>query len=206
MTLTRNQKFYSGAMVVALLGLVWDRASVGPKAAEASAVGSLLMQSPLIAASEVQSGRDDSSSANVAGHHFSQRLAVLAKDQQLDPNVSENAFGVPKAWVAKPINPASVTDASAISGPRSRRVEAFREHHLGAVMVGLRGYANVDGQGVFVGEVFDDFKLLSVTKMAAVFEWEGVQVELRLAVDSKLNRKGSLIENSAPQNGTTPLK
>ncbi len=206
MTLTRTQKIYGGAMIVALLGLVWDRASVGPKAAEASAGGGLLMQSPLIAASEGRTGHDDSSSASVAGHHFSQRLAVLAKDQQLDPNVSGNAFGVSKAWVAKPVKPASVADASVIQGPSPKRVEAFREHHLGAVMVGLRGYANVDGQGVFVGEVFDDFKLLSVTKTAAVFECEGVQVQLRLALDPKLNRKGSLIENSAPRNGTTPLK
>jgi hypothetical protein len=79
--------------------------------------------------------------------------------------------------------------------------EAFRKHRLEAVMVGLRGYANVDGQGVFVGETFDGGTLLSVTKASAVFRLEGLRIELRLNAESTVNRKGMVIENSSPRGG-----
>ena len=133
-------------------------------------------------------------------------MAILARDEQLDLTACDNAFGLPQKWVTRAVDPISPTVTAPLPTPNQKRVDSFRQHRLNAVMVGKRGYANLDGQGVFIGEFFDDFKLVSVTKTAAVFELEGSRVELRLTDESKLNRKGSVIENAAPRNSATPLK
>ncbi len=209
MKLTRTQKIYATVMALAAGALVWDRAGGAPATAEASAGKALLLQTSAKAVAETRSSREDSNTsfaASAAGHRFRQRLAILARDEQLDPNLSTNAFALSTKWVTKPVDPTSSVVGPPLPGLNEKRLDAFRQHHLAAVMVGHRGYANVDGQGVFVGETFDEFRLLSVTKSAARFGFEGLEVELHLLADAKLNHKGSVIENAVPRNGTIPLK
>ena len=209
MTLTRTQKIYGAVMIVAAGALVWDRSSTGPAKAVASAGDSPLLQSTPKPIADIRSGRDDSSNsfaASAAGNRFRQRMAILARDEQLDPAAAENAFGLPKKWLTKPLDPALETVNSPVLSQTQTRIETFRQHHLAAVMVGHRGYANVDGQGIFVGESLDGFKLISVTKTTALFELDGSPLELHLVSEIKVNRKGSVIENAAPRSGSGPLK
>jgi hypothetical protein len=196
MTLTKSQKIYGAAMLVAAGAFVWDRATSGPAPVEASAprkeTPALLETSSLITIPELPADRNG----------LSQRLSSLARQQCLDAAAPDNAFGIPPEWL--PEKPAPVPTVPVVPAEvetNKRLAEAFRSHRLDAVMVGLRGYANVDGQGVFIGETFDKFTLLSVTKSSAIFGLDGVQVELRLAVDAKINRKGGVIDNASPRRG-----
>jgi len=209
MKLTRTQKIYGAVMIVAVGALVWDRSSTGPTAALASAGDSLLLQSAPKPIADIRTGRDDPSNsfaASAAGNRFRQRLAILARDERLEAGVAENAFGLPKKWLTKPVDPVLETGNATVPTQTQTRIETFRQHHLAAVMVGHRGYANVDGQGIFVGESLDGFKLISVTKTTALFELDGSPLELHLVSEIKVNRKSSVIENAAPRSGVGALK
>lgn len=202
MTLTKSQKIYGAVMLVAAGAFVWDRATSGPTAVEANAPNketAALKETPAL----LESGSSIVIPELPADRNgLSERLSNLARQQCLDAGAPENAFGIPPEWL--PAKPAPVVAVAAVPvevETNKKLAEAFRGHRLDAVMVGLRGYANVDGQGVFVGETFDKFTLLSVTKSSAIFGLDGVRVELRLAVDSKLNRKGGVIDNASPRRG-----
>jgi hypothetical protein len=192
MTLTKSQKIYGAVMLVAAGAFAWDRATSGPTAVEASKETPVLLESGSMTIPELPADRNG----------LGERLSSLAREKCLDAAGSENAFGIPPEWLPEKIAPVpTVPVVPAEAEANKKLAEAFRSHRLDAVMVGLRGYANVDGQGVFVGETFDKFTLLSVTKSSAIFGLDGVQVELRLAVDSKMNRKGGVIDNASPRRG-----
>ena len=195
MTLTKSQKMYGAVMLLAAGAFVYDRATSGPSVAEAIAAKDALPVSEplsLVIGPEGLIERDGLNS----------RLANLARAQCLDSSSSDNAFAMPPVWAPAMWQEATQNSVTPSDIEANKMlVDAFRLHHLDAVIVGQRGYANVDGQGVFAGESLEGFKLLYVTKSSAVFGLEGMRVELRLPIDSKLRGKGGVIENGPKRAG-----
>jgi hypothetical protein len=195
MAVTRSQKISGAVLAIAVGAFVWDRSSSGSIAAGVSAPASLLV------AHEPGSGGGDVGKTNLDGlwrAQLASRLSAIARAQCLDASCPEDAFATLTPWVIeKPVEVAPVAGSS--QNGNKELADAFRHHHLDAVVVGRRGYANVEGQGIFVGEIFDGFTLVSVTKSSAVFGRDTARVELKLRLDSKLNHVGSMIENASPR-------
>jgi hypothetical protein len=196
MTVTRSQKACGVVLAVAVTAFVWDRSSSGSPAAASAAPASLLVPHEPVAAGSDAGKTNTSDALWRAG--WASRLNAIAREQCLDASGAGDAFAISTPWtVEKPVEVIASTQPAV--NVNKELADAFRRHRLDAVVVGHRGYANVEGQGIFVGEVFDGFKLMSVTKSTALFGLDNTRVELKLHVDSKLNRVGGVIENASPR-------
>jgi hypothetical protein len=193
------QKVYGALLLAAVGGFIWDRMSSGPAAVEANASPDLVVPRDANSAS----GGIKAAPADVLGRSaWRQRLALLASNECLDPSSVPDAFEASEAWAnGKIANPAPAPSTQPDSKVNAELAAAFRKHRLDVVMVGARGYANVDGQGIFVGEMLDGFTLMQVTQKTAVFSRENLRVELRLPTDATLKHRGSIIENASPKSG-----
>ena len=200
MALTKAQKIYGAILAAAVGAFVSDRSASGPVPASAASLVVPHDSTPLVK-STLKSGTGETGAnfSLLARDGSTRRLEALARTECLDPSASDNAFELSPEWgLGSAGEPKADSAVKPITEATLKVAEAFRKHRLDAVMVGLRGYANVDGQGVFIGETFDGGTLLWVTKTSAVFGLEGLRVELRLNVESTVNRKGTVIENSSP--------
>ena len=204
MKLTKQQKIYGAVMVLAGGAFIWDRATSGPAKVEGQTPADLLVQHDRPAAMGAPSlplNSTGTASPSGAQRGVEQRLAAVAGAECLDPSSADDAFALSAMWRAKRLpEPADPGPSVKPIDPRADREMAaafIKRHQLGAVMVrGNRGYAIIDKTGVFVGQTYDHFKLLSVTKTAAVFACGEVRVELRLEGSATLKGDGGVIENA----------
>lgn len=198
MTLTRSQKMYVAVLAVAAAAFVYDRATSAPTAAQgASGAKDAALAVTDFAPSPFPplalSGTAEQGGLNI-------RLQDLARTRCLDASAPENAFSLPPTWPMPKVAEREQVAADMAQTEMNRKlIDAFRQHRLEAVVVGQKGYANVDGQGVFVGETVDRFTLLSVTKSSAVFGLDQLRVELELPNNSRLHGRGNLLEHPSPR-------
>ena len=202
MTLTKAQKIYGAALILAAGAFAWDRWSSGSAPAEAAAAVSFAVPRD----AKVGAVKAQVLDAPARAGWF-QRLARLASDACLDASNPDNAFE-PPGWGHERVNDSNpaTTIAEARSKADIEAADAFRKHRLDMVMTGPRAYANVDGQGLFIGEVFDGFTLARVTKSTAVFARDQIRVELHLSTEANIKRRGTLIDNSSPKSGNRGIE
>ena len=127
-----------------------------------------------------------------------QRLQIIARQDCLDLSELQNSFEAPRAWIAsgleaaeKPVITPEIADAQRMA----QKIQEFKKEHARSIFVGPRAYVFVNGQGIFVGEKYDDFTLVAVEKDRALFELGGSQVTIPLVEDLKIQRNGSVIQN-----------
>jgi hypothetical protein len=188
MSLSRKQIIYGTVLALAAGAFVWDRATSGPQ--PAAAANELLIQpaaqKPAGAAkASTPSEASPAHAEAVAGSStLRERLSAAAKANQIESGSALNAFSLQEGWIPKKAaDPTPTTVKPVAIDPDQKLVEAFRKHHLDGVVVGSghTSYAIVDHNIVYVGQTYRQFKLLSVTKAAALFALRDARVELRLA-------------------------
>ncbi len=215
MKITKEQKIYGSVLVLAIGAFLFDRTLFQPAPAEAQPAAELLIKT----ANDVKGGAGGARAAQAkgatqasspilgVGRGLAQRLAAAAKRQCLDVNCPDDAFALAPVWwsvktvEAPVIGPGSRTD---ISNDDRERAADFARHQLDAVIIrGQVGYAIIDKtEGVYVGETFDKFKLVSVTRTSATFVSGPVRVVLRLHADSKLKGDDGVITDKPGRHQT----
>ena len=107
------------------------------------------------------------------------RLQGLAVAHRLNLSEVDDAFDPPATWKQQE-QTIRVLKRSQV------RANDFRQsHQLTAVLTaGKRGLAVLGGKPVRIGQTIDGFTLVDVAKRSAVFEAEGVRVELSLRSES----------------------
>jgi hypothetical protein len=167
MKLSKERRVY--AAILGLAGAAWvgDRVlfSGGPQPASAGAVPAEQAPAPAPIAK-----------AAPVGVPLADRLERLRQSQ---PGSAEDAFAVPDEWRPK----AAAAKAEAAAPPRFD-AEAFKSaHRLTTVLKGTRGnFAVIDGGSLRTpGQELDGMILREVTSESAVFERDGVLVELRIS-------------------------
>jgi hypothetical protein len=194
MGLNKKQLAYGGVLAVAAGAFLWDRVTSTPMPAEAASAAVASAAKPAEAPVASASPGAARQSAHVGGtsnrENVADRLKSAAATHGLNVDEIADAFAVPADWVPK------AAAASGKTPDNNEDVEAARafaeKHVLNAVMVqSRRGYAIVDGQGVFVGSTVGKYKLMSVTKETAIFARDTVRVELRLGEKPRVWRESA---------------
>jgi hypothetical protein len=209
--ITKEQKIYGAVLALAALALLCDRAFFQPAVAEAHSSADLLIKRPTDDArpgtpgprgAHPKGASSASSPILGAGRGLAQRLVSSAKVRCVDVNCPDDAFALAPIWwatTAPEIKVIGLSRKTDISDADHERAAAFARHRLDAVIIrGQSGYVIIDKtEGVYVGETFEHFKLVSVTKTSATFVSGPVRVELRIQGDSKLKGGSGVIENTA---------
>jgi hypothetical protein len=146
------------------LALTVDRVFLLPQAAEARAPTGVEATPVSAVAPE-----DDAACESAIRDELAKGLRALAAERGIRPEEVADAFEPPSDWIVlEPDDPDS---------PKER----FRsEHLLGGTFVGERSHAIVDRERLSLGESIDGFTLVSVGPRSALFERDGVEVELTL--------------------------
>jgi hypothetical protein len=204
MKLNRKQSIYGGVMIVAAVAFAWDRIRSGPTTpatAEASAqpaADPLIRQKPTAIPKAPRGSGPTATTVAAKAVPLAERLFAVARANNLDSSHADNAFALQRGWIKEKL-PDTVQGQTHPDPTEADRklVEAFRKHHLDAVMVGKRGgYAIIDGQTVLIGQTYHKFKLQAVTQTTATFTSGELEVELKLSVSQGVKRAGGVIENA----------
>ena len=195
MGLSKKQLSYGGVLIVAAGAFLWDRMTSTPAPAEAASAAVAPASSSTTPAPKPTEGSAASAPPSVHSgvtsnrENVGARLKSAAAARQLDLDQIGDAFAVPADWLPKQAPNGKAPD----NNEDVEAARAFAEKHvLNAVMVQTRrGYAIVDGQGVFVGSAVGKYRLLSVTKETAVFARDAVRVELRLGEKPRVWRESA---------------
>ncbi len=177
MPLTKKQMMYGGVLVLAAGGFLWDR--MGPGASTADGSTAAVKSADAVPPAAAKPGSTPAARTTLPNREaIGIRLKAVAASHAVEADQPPNAFAVPPTWLPEKANaakPAAVDDGLETAKTFSTK------HALNAVMVRTRsGYAIVDGQGVFIGQVVDKFSLLKVTNDSALFGHDAVRVLLRL--------------------------
>jgi hypothetical protein len=160
MKVTKQQKVYTGLLVLGLLALVLDRCVFSPSSADASDQASdLLIAKVPQTKTESPASAHKSSATAPAGNSVALKLTELSESMQRPGAAVKDAFCPAPSW-AQPGAP-GVTSAP-----------SFQQAHtlIGVMLSGSYAAAMVDGTLVRVGDSIDGYKLISVSKGEAVFQ------------------------------------
>jgi len=181
---SRQRKVIVGLLAAALSALAVDRVFLGSGATApetAAASGSII----------VGDGGDDAN-ANASAEssaraslrpslaQVAERLNQLAADRALDPTKMRDGFAPSEKWIAPKV---TIKPAARADAPSVTPAEAFaREHKLLGVVLDQTtgGAAILTGRRVPLGRSVDGFELVRLTIRSAVFERDGIEVELKL--------------------------
>jgi hypothetical protein len=172
MNFTKRQKMLSAVFLVGVGGLVVDRTILrpqgGPQAASARSAGE----------PSVTPGAGTPATEKKPGPvSMAERLSRLAGGQEANPQECRDPFTLPRCW----------SDPAGGSGERTP--DAIRtfllKHQLRAVVIKEGQYCALidDGDRFLIpGQFIDGMRLVTVTPASAIFEREGKQAVLNLAV------------------------
>ena len=171
MNLTKRQQRLLTVVIVSAVGLVMDRTILrpqgGPQAASADATAAA-MDAP------AAGGAPDQNTP--ARPPLAERLSNLLAGAPSGPNDVRDPFCLPATW-------SETAAASAERAPDAVR-GFLGKHRLKAVLIqGGVSCAQVDDSYLRPGQYLDGFKLISVDQRSAVFERQGKQAVLELAVE-----------------------
>ncbi len=176
MTLSAKHKVYGAVLVVGVIAVTVDRVLILPDEAAADRPPSAHYAVTPPSTTAVASVSDNPpSSVSTVQAVIADRLEQLAASRGFDLQRVPNAFVPPTSWEV------AETPESLPAGRVA--AETFMLTHVltGVMAAGDGGYAIIDGKTLFIGQVLDGFELLSVSDRSAVFEANGVRVELMLA-------------------------
>lgn len=177
MQLTKERKIYAGILAVVVTGLAIDRLVLNSPMGtpqSASAGGMTDLSSATTPAFKASSSRSDKAAAKDQ-KFISQLLSTKAKDHGVDLSSVQNVFHSSPTWGGAAVN--NLEGAAGLFA---------QSHQLNAVMTDDqpdRGYAMVGGKMYRIGDRLDGFTLKSVSARSAMFESDGVTVELALTLD-----------------------
>ena len=170
MKVTKQQKIFLGLLGLGLAALTLDRFVLAPASAEAADdSASLLVSKEAHPAAPAPPALQKAPTVNsTAGDPITHKLKALSDAMHLAESPARDAFVPAPAWSGGPGAP----------GMATRNFE--EAHQLSGVMLsGSHPAAMVDGRMVLTGQMVDGYKLVSVTKGAAVFQSGETQVTLR---------------------------
>lgn len=173
MKLTTRHKL--GAVVCILGGLAVgiDRLFILPQEAAAERPPGE-QSAPVVTTGTANTPEIPAGSISTARAAIADRLEQLAQRRGFDLERVPDAFSPPTAWLVD-VDP---------DGPRTTRMTAAEfeaTHPLAGVMaVGDGGYAIIEGRMLFIGQELDGFTLIKVGQRSALFESDGVRVQLVL--------------------------
>lgn len=163
MGLSKSRKCYLAGLAIVVTAFLAYRLFLGaedrgPAAAQASPAAPA---APKAAPPPVSAEKPQGLSAS----SLAERLAALAKSEDLDPARMRDAFVLPEAWRRELAPPAPSPSLPA-------GTETFiQEHKLtSVVLTGDGGSAIVNGKFLRLGHALDGYRLLHLTQSQAVFE------------------------------------
>ena len=115
------------------------------------------------------------------------RLDAVRQMLDLDLAATKDAFCPSEVWMAE-LRPEAleVKPVRTEVSHERKSIEFGRTHQLKAVVSGgVNGGAFIGDKYLRVGQVIDGFRLVKISHRAAVLESDGVEVELKLKVDSQ---------------------
>src|SRR5579862_698933 len=177
MAIGKKQKFYGGALVLALLAFVVDRCFFSPASASAKPIAAVPAIIAPVAPQAAAPNKIPASKAAVSPSaddltdlsDFSSRVRAAATDPS-----PRDPFAPTGAWLERIERKARQGKAGAS--------DLFRNHHhLSACMVGGQsGFAIVDGKTVAIGQSIDGFRLIAIHEQSVEFESAQDRVSLKL--------------------------
>jgi hypothetical protein len=182
--LTRQRKVFLGILGVGLAALAVDRladnsgpakASASEYAIERPAPGAAMMATPMPALP----GTPQSVEPPQARVSLAERLETAREAQQATDSELRDIFQPPPWQAVKPTAPG--IGVAAVAAPTPAQAFERAHKHLG-VKTGSKAVARVDDKYLTVGQSFDGFTLRSVGARSAVFQKDGVEVVLAMAV------------------------
>jgi hypothetical protein len=172
MKLTTRQKVYAGIAGLGLLAVAADRLLILPHGAAADAPAP---DSYAVSSAERRPAAPLPVPAPLSQRPtIADRLDAVAAARRFDLTNVRDAFVPSPAWLAG-------------SGPQPPGLESGRlaaerfrgAHMLTAVVAsGEKGYAIIDGQILFIGQVLDGFRLVAVRPRSVVLESNDTRIEL----------------------------
>lgn len=176
MKLGRKQTIYGVVLGAAAVAFVIDRIFFSPPAAGAAPA---MTARPAHAEPQAAPAVPVTVSQAVPAGWLADRLraATRKSSQDLHDAGLRDVFVAPAGW--RPARPATAV----VSAPKVPLfADAFRrEHHLGGIVIeGHNSRAIVDGQLIPVGQEFDGFRLVSLSRQSAQFVRGEEQVLLSL--------------------------
>jgi hypothetical protein len=190
MKLTRERKIFAGILVAALIALGVDQltgSSSSDRSADAAAQadpGSLLLASS--SSSSASASPKPNGTLTTYGPSLAQRLNDVAPAGTA-PSLDQirDVFRIPRGWSGAEQSAPRIVSSDKLAAERFLQV-----HKLSAISksgAGDKGGADVavvDGKLLHPGATLDGFKLVAVTRAAAVFDCDGAQVLLQLKTDA----------------------
>ena len=173
MKLTTKQKVYAGIAGLGLLAVAADRLLILPHGAAADAPAP---DSYALSSAERRPAAPLPVPAPLSQRPtIADRLDAVAAARRFDLNNVRDAFVPSPAWLAGPGEPTG-------TGLESGRLaaERFRGAHVLTAVVasGEEGYAIIDGQILFIGQVLDGFRLVAVRPRSVILESNDTRIEL----------------------------
>lgn len=192
MKLTRERKIFGSILIVALIALGVDQLTGSSSSsdtsdtahAQADPSSLLLASSPAPSSSPRGNGNG---TLNVDGPSLAQRLNDAAPTETM-PSLDQirDVFRIPRGWSGNEQSAPRIVSADRLAAERFLHVHkltAISKTRSGGA-AGEKGAAAdvavVDGKLLHPGAVLDGFKLVAVTRTAAVFDCDGAQVLLQL--------------------------
>lgn len=173
MKLGRKQTIYGVVLGAAAIAFVIDRIFFTPASAEAAVPPAMARPAAVETLAVPPAVPVTASCQAIPAGWLAGRLRAAAPAANAD---LRDIFVAPASWrPAKPV--------AAIVAPKTQLfADAFRrEHHLGGIVIdGRNSRAVVDGQLIPVGQSFDGFRLVSLSREAAQFVRGDEQVLLTL--------------------------
>ena len=172
MKLTGRQKLYLGILVVAMVGLFYDRLFILPQDAKAQAVdetAEFLVQT---------TGLSESVSEPDSEKTLSERLDELIPDDRLSDVDRRDIFTAGRGW-SHSMTP---DDTHAMS---QTVIKTFQTRHKlrAIILTDTHTQVYVDDRVIGLGKSLDGFTLVAADETSATFAGQGLQIVLRLQQD-----------------------
>jgi hypothetical protein len=184
MKMIRKHKGYAVVLGLAGIVVVADQCffleATGPSTARAAT--GVLVAEPLSAtlSPPIASPVETLSDIGQERPAIAERLQGLAQKHRLQLSEIDDGFDRPSSWKQQEQTVRELKASQA-------RANDFRtKHHLAAVLTAERqGLAVLEGKPIRIGQTIDGFTLVAVAHHSAVFEANGIRVELSMRSEAR---------------------
>jgi hypothetical protein len=175
MNLKRKHKIYAALLGLGSIGVLIDRVFILPQEASAARPPADTYAVPPTERGGPDTDLSPADARPPRRALIADELDDIAAARQFDLSNVPDGFTPSLSWRESEAPPDNL-DSGRLA------VERFKERHklTGVMASGDDGYAIIDGSFLFIGQVIDGFKLVSVRERSIVLESRGGRIELAL--------------------------
>ena len=176
MKLSTKQKAYVSVLALGVTALAFDRAFLlGPQQATGGVRAVQPASLPAVAVADTSRSVSTTGGLSTPHMNIADRLDTLAEAREFDLMGVPDVFRPSPAWLPR---------EPVVEGPVSGRPSVATipgSLRLTAVMAsGQGGYAIINGEFLFIGDMIDGYRLVEVRARSVVLESNGTAIELTL--------------------------